>query len=409
MRGKRLKVGFINTLYAPNEIGGAELAVRIAAEALVEHGHEAVVISLAPNGHYSVGDLRGVKVYYVPLANIYWKQGSQKRPVWARALWHLIDAYNPVMSSRIRRILKAELPDVVETNNLQGFSVAVWQAAAGLKIPVVQVLHDYYLSCVNSTMYRRGRNCGRQCRSCHIYCGPRRWLSNIPAVVAGVSHRTLTRILAARMFARVQFKSVVPSAIVVAGRPPNRKNKHPGSPLIIGYLGRIDRIKGVEILLRAVANIATTEVTLLLGGRGANDYVEQLKQTFASPNIHFLGFVRPDEFFAKIDMLVVPSLWEEPLGRVIYEGYSHGVPSIVSRVGGMPEIVSEGLTGYIVNVNDHVSLTKLISAIVRQGLPAEQFVHACYRRSAEFTIESVFAKQLANWQRAVTAYQNSGA
>jgi hypothetical protein len=131
-----MKIAFVSTLYAPNESGGAERTVRVLAEALVTRGHQAVVISLAPDGVARDTTLNGVRVYYVPLANIYWKQGEQSHSRLVRVLWQCIDAYNPVMGARVARILQRERPDVLQTGNLQGFSVAVWRAANRQQIPL---------------------------------------------------------------------------------------------------------------------------------------------------------------------------------------------------------------------------------------------------------------------------------
>ena len=399
-----MKVAFICTLYAPNHIGGAEKAVRMLAETLVARGHEAVVISLSPDREFSERVIEGVKVYYVPLANIYWPQApADQRPPWRAALWHLIDAYNPIMGARVRKILAAEKPDVVESNNLLGFSVAAWRAAKTLGIPVVQVLHDYYLGCPNSAMIKGERNCNVQCGVCSVYATPRRLLSDIPKVVSSVSRRTLQRVEQTGMFARVPRKTVVPSAFDFDGEPPPRADKAPGSPLTLGYLGRLESIKGIELLLQAVHRVPVDKITLLLAGNGAPEFVTDLQQRYRRSNIHFLGFTEPAAFFSRIDALVVPSVWEEPLSRVVFEGYTFGVPPLVARIGGMPEIVEDGVTGYVFEPNDAAALAKLFEDLVEQGLPAERLYAACRKKSSGFSIDDVFRAHMANWQHAIAA------
>ncbi|HEY4366347.1 MAG TPA: glycosyltransferase family 4 protein [Steroidobacteraceae bacterium] len=397
-----MKVVFICTLYAPNEIGGAERAMRIVAEALVARGHQAVVISLDPEGKRSQARINGVVVHYVPLANIYWPHASAaRRPAWKRAIWHLLDAYNPMMGARVRQILAAERPDVVETNNLQGLSVSAWRAAQQLGIPVVQVVHDYYLGCPNSTMTRRGHNCASQCTGCRVYALPRRRLSVIPRVVSSVSRRTLERLESCGMFADVPTKIVAPTAFDVRHAQPLRPDKPPGTALTIGFMGRLEQIKGIEVLLSAMRDVPRSSITLLVAGAGDPAYVADVVARFEQTNIHFLGFVAPEAFFRRIDALVVPSIWEEPLGRVIFEGFSYGVPAIVSRRGGMPEIVEDGVTGFIVEPGKPTVLADLLNDLVRRGLPAERFGKACYAKSAQFGIDGVFATHMANWQKAI--------
>ena len=397
-----MKVAFVSTLYKPHEIGGAERAVRVLAEALVARGHEAVVICLARDGKPAERVIDGVKVHYVPLANIYWPHApAEQRPPWRASIWHLFDAYNPIMGARVRKILAAERPDVLETNNLLGFSVSVWRAAQRLGIPVVQVLHDYYLGCPNSTMFRRGKNCTTQCGVCKVYATPRRLLSHIPQTVSSVSRRTLQRVEQAGMFGRVQRKVIVPSAFDVNREPGPRQDKPPGSHLTIGFLGRLEAVKGIELLLQAVSRMPADQITLLIAGSGEPQFVDDLRQRYARDNIQFLGFSDPAAFFARIDALVVPSIWEDPLPRVIFEGFAFGVPPIVARIGGMPEIVDHGSTGYVFEPHDPAALVDLLQNIIRHGLPAQRMRDACYRKSRGFSVDDVLRSHLANWQSAI--------
>src|SRR6266849_5169734 len=155
-----MKVLFVNSLYPPHEIPGAETIVTGLAEELVACGDDAAVVSLAPDGVERTELRNGVRCYYLGLANIYWPHAPDLRPpVWKKILWNLIDAYNPVMARKLGRVIAREKPDVINMHNIQGFSVAVWREARRRGVPVVQTVHDYYLACANSTMYRNGRNC----------------------------------------------------------------------------------------------------------------------------------------------------------------------------------------------------------------------------------------------------------
>ncbi len=403
-----MKVVFINTLYAPHEVGGAERAVRVVAESLAAIGGQAVVITLAPDGVASVGEVDGVRVYYVPLFNLGFLHGKKPLPKWRRMLWHLVDRYNPIMQRRIRRILEIERPDLVEGNNLQGFSVSAWKAAEQLNIPVMQVLHDYYLSCPNSSMYRNGTNCVQQCADCKALCAPRREASKIPAVVSAVSQRTLARVRETGMFHPAVTTSVGPTGIKLehlhgaygkAGSPP--------SELVLGYLGRIEHVKGVELLLEAVSAMSPSGIRLLIGGGGDPAYVDGLKARFAAPNIEFLGVVAPTSVFSRIDILVVPSLWEEPLTRVIAEAYAAGVPVAVSRIGGMPEIVDEGVTGYVFEANGADAIRAMLEGLPKRPLSAPELVAARVRKSESFSVQAVFDRHHQLWRNTLAGVGRS--
>lgn len=395
-----MKIVFITTLYAPNELGGAERTVRVLAESLAERGHEAVVISLAPDGVARTGQVGSVRTHYVPLANVYWPFRKTRVGPIRRLLWHVIDAYNPLMGARVGAILDVEKPDLVQTDNLLGFSVAPWRAAQRRGIPVVQTLHDYYLACPNSSMFRGGRNCETQCRDCRALCTPRRALSGIPSAVVSVSRRTQARIESTGALRSVLHKFISHGANEGHAAPPPRQDRARGQPLTVGYLGRIEATKGIEVLLDAAARMAPGAVRALVAGKGDPGYTAALQQRYADRGIVFLGYTRPADLFAQIDLLVVPSIWEEPLGRVIFEAYEHGVPVAVSRIGGMPEIVDEGVTGFVFEAGNARQLAALMERESEIGWPAARFFAACRHKSGEFVLERSVAQQFDIWRTA---------
>lgn len=408
-----MKIVFVSTLYAPNERGGAERTVRILAETLVTKGHQAVVISLAPDGVAREGMLNGVRTYYVPLANVFWKQSEAARNPAMRMLWHAIDAYNPIMAGRVRKILEREQPDVVQTGNLQGFSVSLWRAVKRLQIPLVQMLHDYYLGCPKSTMAAGAVNCEKQCRMCRVYSTPRRVYSDLPVAVISLSRRMLARLEATGLFAGVQHKFVIHGANNTSPRVTPRLDKAPGTPIVAGYLGRMENTKGIEVLLEAAKLLPANRIKVVLGGTGDDDYVHALQRKYAGGNvaggnIEFLGFVKPTEFFERIDVLIVPSVWEEPLGRVIYEGYAHGVPALVANVGGMPEIVRVGHTGYVFKSGDSNELAGVLGQMIDDGWPGARFFTACTEYSREFSVDRIFDEYLRVWDLAARSSQAGG-
>jgi glycosyltransferase involved in cell wall biosynthesis len=403
-----MKVAFINALYAPHEIGGAERAVKVIAEELVRVGGESVVITLAPDGVRKTSTINGVRVHYLPLSNLGFLHGPVPLAKWRRVPWHVVDAYNPTMGRRVQQVLAEERPDVVEANNLQGFSVAAWTAASRERLPLVQVLHDYYLACRNSTMYRNGKNCERQCRDCGLLSVARRRYSKLPQVVSSVSERTLQRIQQAGVLSGQERTFVAPTGIVMsaANVSSTLAQRAAGEPLTIGFLGRLEPIKGVELLLQAARSLGE-KVRVLVAGGGEHHYVSALKARFASPQVEFLGVVQPSELFARIQLLVVPSLWEEPLGRVIAEAHASGVLVAVARLGGMPEIIEEGVTGYVFAANEVATLATLLARLAAQKIPSDEQVAACRARTDIYTVESVFRHHRELWsvarERAATS------
>jgi glycosyltransferase involved in cell wall biosynthesis len=384
-----MKVVFVSTLYHPHAIGGAEVTVRLLAEGLVRAGHRATVVSLSPDGRSWDGEVEGVRTHYLGLANLYWPFDPAPRRDFVKLAWHLIDGYNPVMGRRVARLLAAERPDVVHVHNLLGFSAAVWRAAERLGLPVVQTLHDYYLGCPRGTMYRDGRNCARQCGSCRLLTRTRRALSGLPRAVTGVSRRMLERLESTGLFATVPRRAVIQGCnfdAPAAGRPPRQ-----AGPLRLGYFGRVEPIKGVELLLDAMAGLPADRFRLRIGGRGPAAFLERLRVHPGAASAEFLGFVKPAEFFAGIDYLVVPSLWEDPLPRVVHEAFSFGVPVVGAAVGGIPEMIDAGRTGFLFPAGDTAALGATLAGLPEDDQRLDGLSAACLLRARDFAFAHVFA------------------
>lgn len=391
------KILFVSTLYTPHNVGGAEAVVRMLAEETVRRGREAVVVTLSPDGHYHEGEVEGVRVHYLPLANLFFLHGKTPRSPRARQLWHLIDAWNPVMGRRLGRILDRERPDVVNAHNLQGFSVAAWQAAAQRRLPLVQTLHDYYAACANSSMFRRGCNCETVCRECRILGTARRRLSDRPRVVTAVSRRLLDRIRAAGVFTGTRDTRVIHNA---NARDLPVRLPHRAGPLRLGFLGRLEPVKGLELLLEAVRTLPPGSATLSIGGSGEAGYVADLRRRYESPTVRFEGWVQAEPFLDTIDALVVPSVWEEPLSRVSHEAMGQGVPVVGARIGGIPEIVRDGETGFLFAPGDRDDLARALRRLIDEPPDWRALSARCREHARAFRLDTIYAAYLDAWMTA---------
>lgn len=390
-----MKVLFINTLYHPNVLGGAEKTVQTLAEALVARGHAAVVISLAPDGVRQTREVNGVRVHYERLLNFFWPFGGAQRSAWRRLVWLLVDAFNPLMAWRVFTILRAERPDLVQTGNLLGFSCAVWLSARLLRIPVVQMLHDYYPVCANSSTFKKGHNCTQPCGACQVITAPRRALSGLPDGVISLSEATLAKTRLFGAFRHTRHVAVVHGAAHI--EQPEQVPVKPGSEVLrIGYLGRVEANKGIETLMQALHRVRSRRpVSCAVAGKGEAAYVEELRGLAPDGLVRFLGRVDPASLFEQIDVLVVPSVWEEPLGRVIYEAYTHGVPCVVSDAGGMKEIVESGRTGEVYAAGDATQLDAALQRLER-GNQAALSEH-CWHKAREFDMANRYPAYERIW------------
>ena len=344
-----VKILLLNTLYPPHVLGGAERSVQDLAEALAAQDIEVVVASTARRGGASTKMVNGVKVVHLPIANLHWPFDRVLRSPAHRKLWHLIDAYNPAMKAEVARLIRQERPSIVHTNNLQGMSVAVWRAASASRTPILHTLHDYYLTCARCLRYRNGKNCQRTCWGCLPFLLARRRAAACVAGVVGVSRFILDQHCDRGFFSGARFRSVIRHVCPPAVRARAADSTAPS--VTFGYLGRLTPEKGVNFLLDTFAARSDGNWKLLVAGEGADGYRQWLAQQYSRMGdrsaIRFLGWLDPAQFFSHIDILLVPSLWPEPLPRVIQEAQIHGVPIVGSRRGGIPELVEDGVTGLL--------------------------------------------------------------
>jgi glycosyltransferase involved in cell wall biosynthesis len=124
----------------------------------------------------------------------------------------------------------------------------------------------------------------------------------------------------------------------------------------IGYVGRLDTPKGLHILINSAKNLLKYD--FFIAGEGILD--NQLKKLAKDcKNIHFLGSVKdPLEFILKMDIIVVPSI-REPLGNSIIEAGYCKKPVIASNIDGIPEIITNGFNGILIDPDREISINKL--------------------------------------------------
>lgn len=395
-----MRILFVSTLYEPNIVGGAERVVQSVAEGLTSLGHECVVVTLGQGTKKETRFINGVKVHYLPVRNLYWPFQSARPGPLRRALWHALDSYNPAMGAALASVLDEEQPDVVNSHNIAGFSVAAWQAIKHRRLPLVHTLHDQYLLCPNTTMFRDGRNCTTQCGSCRLYGLPRRRRSHLPDVVVGVSRFILERHRQYGCFPGVK-ETVVYNAYERPAKDwvPSR-NTVEGRPLRFGFLGRLHVTKGIEPLVEAFLGLPAGTAELWIGGRGDPAYETQLKaQTVGREDMKWLGFVNPETLLAEVDVMIIPSLWHDTAPLAALEALAWGLPVIAACRGGLPELVPEHV-GWLFEPDEQGALRAALESCLaqRQALAARKA--AAMASAQRFSRQAMLAGYLAAYEEA---------
>jgi len=357
-RGGYMRILMINTLYPPIAVGGAERSVCLLAEALARSGDQVTVVSLHPESQETVESRNDVRVYRLPMDNRYWPFGGGEKPGRvARLWWHMGEAWNTRAAERVGRILDLVKPDVVHSNNLCGFSVAVWQEVKKRKIRLVHTVRDYYLLCSRSALFREGSICTRRCTDCKTFTANRRPASHLVDAVVSISDYVL------KCHTQSEYFAGAPSAVIynIDGTKtiPTRNGRREDT-LYFGSIGRLEDEKGIRVVLEATQKLSRPNWRLRIAGVGLDAYVAALKKRFTDPRIEWLGFTSPQQFYASIDVTIVSSVWPEPLSRTVIETFASGKSAICAQSGGIPEVANLGRVVATYPAKDSQRLAKIM-------------------------------------------------
>lgn len=354
-----MKILYLNSLYSPLIEGGAEISLKLIVEGMKSLGHEVAVLSLMPEKGLKKELVDGVKVYRAGLQNGYWPYSKTKKNKLARLAWHYRDQFNESMAEVVKQVLDLENPDIVSCHNLAGWSAEVWKPISEARIPIVQVLHDLYLLCPNSNMFKNEQTCENQCLSCKLLRSNHAEKSMQVSAVVGISNSILQRFMDFGYFENAS-KNIIYNTRTVPNPPPKAPRKSE-QPMRFGYLGTLSKVKGLEWLIEEFKTL-DFDASLSIAGKGDKAYEKHLKGLSPGAAIDFVGYVNSTGFLADIDVLVVPSLWEEPLGMVAIEALANHVPVIANKRGGLQETVKDGVNGLYC----YDSAPNSLSAVMRQ-------------------------------------------
>ncbi len=387
------KIVLFNTLYYPNIVGGAEKSTQLIAETLLSKGFDVVVISTSNVDREDI--VNGVKVYYVYIPNIFWRFEASNQNIFKRSIWRLIDFYNFSTKDKIGKILSAENPDVCHTNNIAGFSVSVWDIIKKFGIPLVHTIRDYYSICATSKMLKNDQSCDKQCLECEMYTYNKKITSHKVDAVTGVSKFILDTHVKHGYFNKAKLQTCIYNPIEKINE---NFIKDKNQELVFGYFGLISSIKGIELLLDSFKKIKSKKVRLLLAGNeNAPNYISGLKDKYSDDRIKFVGFVKPENFFKKVDVLIHPTLWFEPFARSIIEAFSYKVPVIASYKGGNIEAIENNKTGFLFK-ND-IELINHINYFIENRGVIEDMKENCIEKAKSLLVNDIVNQYISVYNK----------
>lgn len=186
----------------------------------------------------------------------------------------------------------------------------------------------------------------------------------------------------------------------------------PDGPLL-GLIGQMGPRKSGDVVIAAMKRVMIRfpEARLLLIGnphRGQEDFERDLRRASTAPElagrVHFFSFTREIlPFYEALDLNLLVSR-DEGFGRTIIEAGALGVPSIGSRVGGIPELIDEGHSGLLVDVEDIEGLADAIGSLLADSARLKEMGEQAFRRTAQhFSIRSHTEAMMALYEELTAA------
>ena len=358
-----MKILHINNTYKP--VGGAEVYIRSLSDIFKENGHEIFL--------FAIDDEKNIEDNNLFVYRDIFKRGPIKY-----FLWHYL---NPTLYLRLNRWIKNVSPDVIHIHNNGKFSTSVLLALQKSRAIIIQTVHDYSLVCpIAYCVKPDGKQCGgglgikcpiSGCISWFEYAYRlipeclNRYVIKITVNQFIAPSKKLKQILDDNKYANVVY---LPNFIDSATIEPdfNKTEKYN-----ITYVGRLSNEKGLIYLIKAIPEIITIFPSCILHLIGGGPIESELKMLVKELNIEktviFHGRVSEyflNESYKKATIIIMPSIWMENNPIVALEAMAFGKPIIASNTGGYPDLIDNGITGFLIEPRNSDQIAKRIIQIL---------------------------------------------
>lgn len=282
--------------------------------------------------------------------------------------------YSRKAANAIRRLCREHTVDIAHLNIYYGqLTSSILNPLKQAGIPIVQTLHEYKIVCPVYSL-RSGNEICQACngssfwkatvKRCNRGSVARSLLSTVESYASNLmgAVNNIDRFIAVSDFQRLK--------LVELGIPDHKittihnfidvsdieVSQQPGDYFL--YFGRLERYKGIFTLIEAASTL--TDTPLLIVGDGTDRAeVEAIIQEKNLNHIKLLGFKQKKELQELIKgsiCTITPSEWYETFGLTLIESFAHGKPVIASHIGGMTEIVTNGVDGYHIEPGNSLEL-----------------------------------------------------
>lgn len=349
-----MKILFLNNFYYLR--GGSERVLFDEMRLLREAGHEVAIYS---RGHEKNEPAEFARFFPAPLETE--RFGLSCASV--RTVKELI--YSSNAREGLREVIKCFNPDIAHAHNIYGrLSLSVLDELKSTGVPVVMTLHDLKMLCPSYLMLNKGKVC-ELCKGghyanafltrCHKGSYP---ASFVYALESWINHTfgkydSVHRFITPSRFLRDKCVEYGCDEVKIEYIPnfvdPSWMAECPAGGEYLLYMGRLSREKGINTLLRAYGHLKSP-IPLKIIGEGPERRAFEREASDAGLQATFTGYLggsQLKEALAGSRVVVVPSECYENAPMSILEAMAHGKPVIGARIGGIPEMIDDGVTGYL--------------------------------------------------------------
>jgi glycosyltransferase involved in cell wall biosynthesis len=308
---------------------------------------------------------------------------------------------DPRLIAGLRDVLAAEQPDVVHAHNWLADSFAPLKPLLG--VPLVMTLHDYGLACANKGLVWAGRQCsgprlGKCLRCAAHHFGVSR---GVPIAVGTAAMAPVLRhvvdvfLPVSTAVARASgltddgcavqvipnFVSPPPATVPLE---PELAAQLPTEPFVL-FVGSFAPAKGVQVLLEAYRHLqAAPPLVLIDAGQEPIAPLPANVTLLRRWPVHAVWHAWRRSLCG-----VVPSTWADPCPTVVLEAMTAGRAVVASAVGGIPELVDDGVTGVLTPPGDALALAAALQALLTDDARRVRLGAAAARRAAGYRADVV--------------------
>ncbi len=315
------------------------------------------------------------------------------------------------------KVLENEKPDLVQVQNLFPLiSPAILPVCAKRNIPVVMRCPNYRLFCPNGLHFSHGELCerclgtGREWR-CVLRNCEEDWFKstgyaarNAFARITGMIQDNVTVFIVLSEFQKKRFADggipaekleILPNIAPTVRGP---ENDLPGDT--ISFIGRISAEKGIREFVETAHRLPGLRFAVAGGTEGLAGL-----EIAAPANVEFMGFLKGqalDEFYKRTRILVFPSVCFEGFPNVVAKAMAHGKAVVASRIGSVPGIVDDGVTGLLFEPGDTEQLAEKIEYLWNRPEHCAGLGRAGRKKARkEYSEESFYERLMEIYAKAV--------